>query len=70
MESSAACPLHVVLEMVRPLSDPYGSVSRYCDVGVAIICLVQVTRHLINILIGEVMRTQLRVRTMKHLNDP
>ncbi|KAL5148117.1 Eugenol synthase 1 [Glycine soja] len=28
MESSAACPLHVILEMVRPLSDPYGSVSR------------------------------------------
>ncbi|KAG4917458.1 hypothetical protein JHK85_055739 [Glycine max] len=27
MESSAACPLHEILEMVRPLSDPYGSAS-------------------------------------------
>ena len=33
---SSACPLHVVLEVVRPLSDPYGSASGYRGVEVAI----------------------------------
>ena len=40
MESFVACPLHVVLEVVGPLSDPYGSASGYRDVGVVIIPLI------------------------------
>lgn len=36
MKSSAACPLHVILEVARSLGDPYESASGCRDIGVAI----------------------------------